>query len=60
MVLGDVRYSMNPIGITPLWGIEMNLVDTNQHVKFDNYRDASKKVKQQFIDMLLNRAISVE
>lgn len=57
-VLGDVRYSMNPIGITPLWGIEMNLDDTNQHVKFYNYRDASKQVKQQFIDMLLNRAIS--
>jgi inner membrane protein len=56
-ILGDVRYSMNPIGITPLWGIEMNLDDTNQHVKFDNYRDASKQVKQQFIDMLLNRDI---
>ncbi len=57
-ILGDVRYSMNPIGITPLWGIEMNLGDTSQHVKFDNYRDASKQLKQQFIDMLLNRDIN--
>ncbi len=57
-ILGDVRYSMNPIGSTPLWGIEMNTNDTNQHVKFDNYRDASKQVKQQFIDMLLNREIN--
>jgi inner membrane protein len=57
-ILGDVRYSMNPIGITPLWGIEMNLNDTSQHVKFDNYRDASKAVKQQFINMLFNRAIN--
>ncbi|MFT5394870.1 MAG: inner membrane protein [Gammaproteobacteria bacterium] len=56
-ILGDVRYSMNPIGIKSLWGIEMDLDDTNQHVKFDNYRDASKQVKQQFVDMLLNRAI---
>ena len=57
-ILGDVRYSMNPISIKPLWGIEMNLDDTSQHVKFDNYRDASKEVKQQFIDMLLNKAIN--
>jgi inner membrane protein len=57
-ILGDVRYSMNPIGIKALWGIEMNPDDASQHVKFDNYRDASKEVKQQFIDMLLNRAIN--
>ena len=57
-ILGDVRYSMSPIGITPLWGIEMNTIDTSQHVKFDNYRDASTKVKQQFINMLLNRAVN--
>jgi inner membrane protein len=56
-VLGDVRYSMNPIGIIPLWGIEMNLDDSSQHVKFDNYRAASEQVKQQFIDMLLNRTL---
>ena len=56
-ILGDVRYSMNPIGIKALWGIEMNLDDTSQHVKFDNYRGGSKGLKQQFINMLLNRSI---
>jgi inner membrane protein len=54
-ILGDVRYSMKP-----LWGIEMNLDDTSQHVKFDNYRDASKVIKQKFINMLLNRTIKEE
>jgi inner membrane protein len=57
-ILGDVRYSMNPISVIPLWGIEMNTNDTNQHVKFNNYRDTSKQVKLQFIDMLLNRTIN--
>ena len=57
-VLGDVRYSMNPTGLTPLWGIEMNLGNTSQHVKFDNYRDASKELKQQFINMLLGKPIN--
>lgn len=57
-ILGDIRYSMNPIGITPLWGIEMNLEDTSQHVKFDNYRESSEAEKQQFINMLLNKSIN--
>lgn len=57
-ILGDVRYSMNPIGITPLWGIEMNLEDASQHVTFNNYRKSSKAEKQQFINMLLNKPIN--
>lgn len=57
-ILGDVRYSMNPIGITPLWGIEINLDDPSQHVKFDNYRESSKSVEKQFIDMLMGKDLN--
>ena len=56
-VIGDIRYSMSPIGITPLWGIETNLDNINQHVKFENYRDSSKEMRQKFIDMVLGKPI---
>jgi inner membrane protein len=54
-VLGDVRYSMSPLGTKPLWGIEINLADINQHVKYDTYRDSSKAIRQQYIDMLYGK-----
>ena len=38
-ILGDVRYALNPLSVTPLWGIELNLADENQHVRYDAYRD---------------------
>ncbi len=57
-VLGDVRYSMSPLGTKPLWGIEMNLADTNKHVKYDTYRDSSKAIKQQYVDMLMNKSFN--
>ncbi len=56
-ILGDVRYSMNPLGTIPLWGIEMNLADTSQHVKYEFYRVNSKEMRQQFIKMLLGREL---
>ena len=57
-ILGDIRYSMNPLGITPLWGIEIDVDDTERHVKFANYRTASSRVKRQFLDMLLGRDLA--
>ncbi len=54
-ILGDIRYSMSPLGTKPLWGIEINLADTNQHVKYDTYRDSSKAIRQQYVDMLLGK-----
>ncbi len=57
-VLGDVRYSMSPLGTIPLWGIEMNLADTNQHVKCDTFRDSSKAIRQEYINMLMNKNLN--
>jgi inner membrane protein len=54
-ILGDIRYSMDPLSDIPLWGIEMNVSDTNQHVMFDSYRITSKEARQKFVDMLLGK-----
>jgi len=56
-VLGDVRYALNPLSATPLWGIELNLDDENQHVKYNAYRQVSSETRRQFVNMLLNREI---
>jgi inner membrane protein len=57
-VLGDVRYSLNPLSVVPLWGIELNPADETQHVKYETYRDVSSETRRQFADMLLNREMS--
>ena len=49
---------LNPLSVIPLWGIELNLSDGNQHVKYDTYRNVSSEVRRQFVDMLLNRETS--
>jgi len=53
-VLGDVRYSMLPTSIRPLWGIELNLDAPNEHVTFDTYRTMSDTEVKAFIAMLFN------
>ncbi len=54
-VIGDIRYSMSPAGSIPLWGIEMNLSDINQHVKYEFYRSTSDETREQFINMLFGK-----
>lgn len=56
-VIGDGRYSMLPTSVSPLWGIEIDTTNVNQHVKFNTYRDASSEVREQFMDMLLGRKL---
>jgi inner membrane protein len=57
-ILGDVRYALNPLSVTPLWGIELNPANEDQHVKYDAYRSVSTETRRQFVNMLLNREIS--
>lgn len=52
-VLGDVRYSLNPISNIPLWGIRLDFTKPEQHVKYEVYRKTSKELREQFIAMLL-------
>ena len=51
-VLGDVRYSMLPNSIMPLWGIRLNPDNYHQHAGEALFRDSSKNIRQQFIRMV--------
>lgn len=53
-VLGDIRYSMLPTSVRPLWGIVLP-ERTEQHVDFRFYRNSSKSQRKAFINMLLGR-----
>ena len=57
-VLVDVRYSMLPTGLAPLWGIDLNVESETQHAQFVNYRDRSADTRERFISMLLGRGIA--
>jgi len=51
-VLGDLRYSMLPMSIKPLWGITININQPMQHADYDFYRDSSQCVRETFVTML--------
>jgi len=54
-VLIDIRYSMLPTSVTPMWGIDLNLASPTQHAKFRIYRDRSENMRETFVAMLLGR-----
>ncbi len=51
-VLIDVRYSMLPTSLKPLWGIEMPLHSQHRHSRFVAYRELSATARNQFLTML--------
>ncbi len=52
-VLVDVRYSNLPTTIAPLWGIEINPEQPDQHAKYKLYRDSSSATREKFLKLLL-------
>jgi inner membrane protein len=54
-VLVDVRYSMLPTGLAPIWGIDMNVDSDGQHAQFIHYRDRAGFTRERFVAMLLGR-----
>lgn len=54
-LLVDVRYSMLPTGIEPLWGIDMNVDSAGQHAQFIHFRDSDSETRRRFVDMLLGK-----
>lgn len=52
-VLVDVRYSNLPMTLAPLWGIEINPEQPDQHAKYMLYRDSSRATREKFITLLL-------
>lgn len=57
-VIGDGRYSMLPTTSVPLWGIQVDTTEPNQHVDFGTFRDARKKTRKSFVDMLLGKKLN--
>lgn len=52
----DVRYSMIPNEIDPLWSIRLSLsASETSHVEYHTHRDNSPQSRQRFLDMLLGR-----
>lgn len=54
-ILGDGRYAMLPTSIKPLWGIQVDTTQPDQHVEFRTFRNTSANVRNRFLDMLLGR-----
>lgn len=52
-VLVDVRYSNLPTTLAPLWGIEINPQQPDQHAQYKLYRDSSSATREKFLKLLL-------
>jgi inner membrane protein len=52
-VLGDVRYSMSPTGLVPLWGVEIDRDRPDEHVRYLFFRELSRERRGLFVDMLV-------
>jgi inner membrane protein len=51
-VLSDIRYSMLPTAIAPMWGIDLNLLLPSEHANFTVYRDRPDNANDLFLTML--------
>lgn len=54
-VLIDVRYSNLPTTIAPLWAIEMDRENPEEHAKYTLFRDATKETREKFLALLFGR-----
>ena len=54
-VLTDIRYSMLPTSLTPMWGIDLHQAAPQQSARFINFRDRPDHLRTQFMAMLLGR-----
>lgn len=52
-VIGDLRYSMLPTSVKPLWGIVINKNKPHEHADYKFFRDSGKPVRQKFLNMLM-------
>jgi len=55
--LHDVRYSIQPDGLAPLWGIEFDPAQPGSHAKFTVYRNLTRANRQRFLAMLLGQDV---
>jgi inner membrane protein len=60
-IIGDLRMSILPNSIKPIWGIKINPDNQNKHVSMDNYgRSVNGDTIQTFISMLLGQNLSLK
>lgn len=52
LVVGDVRYSLVPNEVEPLWGIRLDPSSPNEHVRYEEWRSDVKAKQARFFDML--------
>lgn len=56
-ILADLRYSMLPNSLQPLWGLQIEVHNPQQHADFRISRDTSKQTRQRFLSMLQGRDV---
>ena len=49
-VLTDVRYSMLPISLTPMWGIDLKVSSAGEHARFRVYRERPPNMRERHLD----------
>ncbi len=52
LMIMDVRYSLLPNELSPLWGIRLNPKEYWKHATYLNTRDLSSRKRMQFLEML--------
>jgi len=57
-ILGDIRYSMLPNSTQPLWGIVIEPKKADEHTPYVTMRKHNKKLRQQYIGMVLGKDIN--
>ena len=58
-VLGDVRYSIFPTSVKPLWGIMLDRGNPLHHASYRFFRQHDLESRQQFLNMLLGRKVTL-
>lgn len=57
-IIGDLRYSILPNGVKPLWGIEIDIENEDEHIEMADYeRTISGDDWRTFLAMLLGRPV---
>ena len=56
-LLVDIRYSMLPDSLEPLWGLQMDTGNPNMHAEFVVTRNTSSQIREKFMAMLQGRDV---
>ena len=57
-VIGDLRYSMFPDSVQPLWGIRLDPSKPDAHVPFEHFRDPSQSAFDRLWVMISGESVS--